>query len=61
MAWLEVLAFRSVNISAILRIEAMQSMRLLVDKCIVLWHELPADFRRDYTGLGGRVGRGGSR
>ena len=26
-------------------VKTMQSLRLLVNKCVVLWHELPPDFR----------------
>lgn len=61
VARLEVLALCPVDISAVLCVEAMQPMRLLVNKSIVLRDELPADFRRNNVRFNGHVGRGGSR
>ena len=53
-AWFTVLTLRAVDERGGLRVEAMQTIRVLVHERVILRDELPADF----GGVHGRVGHG---
>jgi len=53
------LALRAVNERRVFVVEAVKAVRFLVDKGVVLGHELPTDFRRVDGILRGRHDSGG--
>jgi hypothetical protein len=61
MARLKLFALDPMDIGTIFRVEAVQAMRLLVDKSVVLGDELPPNLRGNNASLGSRVRYGGSR
>lgn len=54
MTWFSIFTLRSMNKCRLFCVKTMQPIWLFIHKSIVLWHELPADFRWNDIAMDGR-------